>query len=120
MTLNLTKGNLLMSFISKNCNHNTTFFMSNLPPQKGFMAKYVMTCCNNIQVDFKYLIRSIAANWQSAKTIFYLEGSKKNLFSFGAVFKAPHFHVYHSIKKRTHCYTHRNKKIPSIYNLPAF
>ena len=81
MTLNLTKGNLLMSFISKNCNHNTTVFMSNLPSEKGVMAKHdVMTCCNNIQVDFKYLIGSMAANWQSAKTIFCLEGSKKFCF----------------------------------------
>lgn len=80
MTLNLTKGNLLMSFISRIV-IITTVFMSNLPPEKGVMAKHdVMTCCNNIQVDFKYLIGSMAANWQSAKTVFYLEGSKKSCF----------------------------------------
>lgn len=62
MTLNLTKGNLLMSFISRIV-IITTVFMSNLPPEKGVMAKHdVMTCCNNIQVDFKYLIGSMTAN----------------------------------------------------------
>ena len=104
-----------------NCDHITAIFRSNLPPEKGVMANHdVMTCCNSIHVDFKYLIGSSVANWQNTKTIFYLEGSKIFLFLFGPLFEAPHFRADYSEKKRTPCYTHRKEEIPSIYNLPAF